>query len=178
MLASWGVLRSVDRVLDTPIDGVPRRGLLRISILLHDIGKFGSRTRGKYRFHFMRHEELSGAIIREKIDLGRYGLTPAQAEYVALTSEDHFVLGLMRKRARERGEYDMAFVQSEAFVQQAREIRAGHPDDFVEIGVLFIGDSLAKTPPDGGPERARSQHPVNVAVGSRYLQVVTERAEA
>lgn len=170
-LRSWGLWQSVDAFLQRPIDGVARWDLLRLTILLHDIGKFGARTRGKQRFHFTGHEKLSGTIIRHEIELTRFGLTARQIEYVALTAEDHFVLGLLRKRAREQGTYDESFTERPEFGVLCREIKREHPQDFVEIGVLFLGDSLAKANPESGPPAAVGQYGVNITVARRYLEV-------
>lgn len=171
-LERWGLWACVNEVLGQPIDGVGRWQLLEVTILLHDIGKFGARTRGRERFHFTRHEELSGAIIRRELDLERFGLSPAQVTYVARTAEDHFVLGLLRKVAREQGEYDVAFTSTPSFYRLCLQIKSDHPDDFVEIGVLFLGDSLSKANPQTGPESAVDQYDINIAVARRYLEVV------
>jgi len=176
-LRSWGLCAPVERVLDVPIDGATKRQLLRISILLHDIGKFGARFSGTRGFHFTHHERLSGEIIRSELHLARFGLTPAQIEYVARAAEDHFVLGLVRKRAREERIYDPEFTQSERFRRLAMQIKEEHPDDYVEIGLLFLGDSLAKTDPVTGPELAVSQYEVNVAVAHGYLDTVLKDRE-
>jgi hypothetical protein len=176
-LEEWDVLENVDAVLDETIDGVPKRALLRIAILLHDIGKFGARTRSKTGFHFAYHERLSGEIIRREIALARFGLTPSQIDYVALTAEDHFVLGLVRKRARGSGLYDLRFVDSPMFLALSEQIKAEHPIDFVEIGVLFLGDSLAKANPAEGPGPAVSQYDINITVARRYLAIVLGRAD-
>lgn len=171
-LRDWNLAAGVNAVLDSTVDDASRRDLLRVSILLHDIGKFGARTIGRSGYHFPRHEEVSGDIIREELDLPSYGLTAAQTEYIATTAQDHFVLGLMRKAARETGVYDAQFVESDAFEETVREIERTHPDDRVEIGVLFLCDSLAKSDPAAGPARAVSQYTVNTAVSRRYLELV------
>jgi hypothetical protein len=173
-LQEWGVWEAVDAALRKPIDDVTRWNLLRVSILLHDIGKFAARTWGNGRFHFARHETMSGDIIRSSLNLRRFGLTARQQAYVARTAEDHFVLGVLRKRAREQGQYDMSFIEGEAFRQTAEAIRREHPDDYLEIGVLFLGDSLSKTDPVDGPERAVDSYPINTAAARRYLKIVTE----
>jgi len=171
-LKEWGLWQPVSSMLAERIDGVGRGDLLRVAILLHDIGKFGARTRGKNRFHFSRHEELSGRVIREEIDFDVYELTHAQIEYIAMTAEDHFVLGQVRKRAREDGAYGTDFVRGHRFLAIVREIRNEHPRDFVEIGVLFLGDSLAKADPACGPERAVRQYYINIDLAHAYLNVV------
>jgi hypothetical protein len=171
-LREWGLETGVDAVLREPIDGGARRDLLRVAVLLHDIGKFGARRPGRGRFHFAHHEELSGEIIREELDLPSLGFTAAQTEYIARTAEDHFVLGIIRKAARERGEYDARFARSPLFRTLSLQTKKSHSEDFVEIGVLFLGDSLAKVDPATGPERAVSQYNVNIAVAREYLRIV------
>lgn len=171
-LCAWELANKVDLVLQQTIDGVTKYSLLRVSILLHDIGKYSARRQGRDRFHFAQHEEQSGEIIRSELDLPGIGFTSPQIQYIARTAEDHFVLGIVRKAARERGEYDEAFAHSTLFRTLSLRIKAAHPDDFVEIGVLFLGDSLAKVDPASGPERAVNQYNVNISVAREYLQIV------
>jgi hypothetical protein len=175
-LRSWGLEYEVDAVLWQTIDQVPRRDLLRATILLHDIGKFSARRLGRDRFHFARHEDQSGEIIRTELDLPGLGFTPDQTEYIARTAQDHFVLGIARKAARERGEYDEDFPRSPLFRTLSLQIEATHPEDSIEIGVLFLGDSLAKVDPATGPERAVSQYNVNIAVAREYLRIALDSA--
>lgn len=171
-LRSWKVDDCVDAAMSRPIDGIERRNLLRIAILLHDVGKFAVRYRGRYRFHFTEHEKASGDVVREELHLENFGLTAAQIEYIARTAEDHFVLALVRRKAREQQTYDAAYVESVGFEQLCRSIQGEHSDDYIEVGVLFLGDSLAKSDPQTGPEDARSQYDLNIVVAQRYLQTV------
>jgi hypothetical protein len=174
-LRAWRLWEETRAWLAQSVDSIERWDLLKISILLHDIGKFGSRTYDRGGFHFAGHEKLSGKIIREELHLERFGLTPAQIEYVALTAEDHFVLALTRKRARELGNFTPAFARSKEFREIAVKTRASHPNDFVEIGVLFLGDSLAKAD-ESGPEKAIAQNPSNEALARSYLEIVLKGA--
>jgi hypothetical protein len=174
-LQEWGVWHLVCDVLSEHIDGATRWELLHISVLLHDIGKFGARTHGPSGFHFARHEELSRRVIACELDLHRFGLTPAQISYVSLTAGDHFVLGLVRQKARQAGEYNAEFVQSSQFRTLCEMVIREHPEDIIEIGVLFLGDSLSKAEPPNGPERALSQYDLNVAVAHRYLDIAALR---
>jgi hypothetical protein len=175
-LREWGVYRAVDDVLHRCIDDAMRCDLLRASILLHDIGKYSARTRGRTRFHFAHHEDQSGGIIRDELDLPSLGFSEAQTEYIARTAQDHFVLGILRKAARERGEYDEHFPDTPLFRSLCLQIKADHPHDYVEIGVLFLGDSLAKVDRVSGPERAVSQYDVNIAMAREYLRIVLDSA--
>jgi hypothetical protein len=171
-LECWGVEEQVAEALAKPVDEVRRRHLLPVAILLHDIGKFAARTRDRERYHFWRHERLSREIILRELDLQRHGLTSAQVRYIAEAAGDHFVLGVVRKEARERGAYDLAFVESDRFREISLDIREEHPEDFVEIGVLFLGDSLSKLHPPEGPHLAMTQYDINIAVARRYLEIV------
>lgn len=171
-LREWGLWDPVNEHFRVPIDGATKWELLRVVVLLHDIGKFAARKRGRERFHFARHEELSRQIILQELDLARFGLTAHQIEYIARCAGDHFVLGIVRKRAREQGAYTHAFIASQAFVDLTRAIKREHPDNFTEIGVLFLGDSLAKLEPPDGPEVALTQYDLNIAAAHRYLNLV------
>jgi hypothetical protein len=175
LLTDWGLWPAVDSHLSGTIDGVSRWELLKVSILLHDIGKFAARRPGRKGFHFAGHEAWSGEIIRHEIALEQYGFTPAQVEYVARTAEDHFVLGLLRRHARSRGSFDAGFPSSPEFRRLVLEIREQHPTDFIEVGVLFLGDSLSKAEPGSGLDLALQQNPINLAVARAYLQIVTEK---
>jgi hypothetical protein len=172
LLSEWGVWPLVDERLSATVDGVTRWELLKVSILLHDIGKYAARRQGRKGFHFGGHEAWSGEIIRHELALARFGFTPDQVEYVARTAEDHFVLGLLRRHARDRGRFDLDFPLSPEFRKLALEIRVQHPDDFLEIGVLFLGDSLSKAEPGSGLDLALQQNPINLAVAKAYLHIV------
>ncbi|MGH2447044.1 MAG: hypothetical protein ACRDFS_00340 [Chloroflexota bacterium] len=171
-LESWGLWEPVRHVLEVHIDGVSKLNLLRIAILLHDLGKFGARTRGKERFHFSGHEKLSGQIVTDELDLAELGLTADQISYIGLAARDHFVLGTLRQNARSEGQFDAGFLASDRFEQLALEVKRQHPDDWVEIGVLFLGDSLAKANPPEGPEPALEQYQLNIDTAHRYLSLV------
>jgi hypothetical protein len=172
LLREWDLWEPVHQVLARDVDGVSRRDLLKVSILLHDIGKFAARRSGRRGFHFAGHEAWSGEIIRHEIDLSVYGLTARQIEYVARTAEDHFVLGLVRRDARETGSFDLSFPSTSRFREMALGIKSEHPDDHVEIGVLFLGDSLSKAEAGSGLDRALDQNPINLAVARAYLEIV------
>ncbi len=177
-LRAWRVWDAVDRALSCHVDGLTRWQLLHISILLHDIGKFGTRTQGARGFHFAGHESLSGRLIREDVGLDQFGLTGPQIAYVARTAEDHFLLGLLRKRARHQGTFSLEYTESQPFIEDVYRLKAEHPDDFIEVGVLFLGDSLAKAEPNAGPDRAVSQNEINVAVARRYLELTVGESES
>jgi hypothetical protein len=171
-LKSWGLWEQTRAWLARTVDDVERWYLLKIATLLHDIGKFGSRTVGSGGFHFAGHEKLSGEIIRNELHLERFGLSPDQVAYVALAAQDHFVLALARKNARQLGRFTLDFPRSKEFREFARNTQASHPEDYVEIGVLFLGDSMAKADPHEGPEKAVAQNPINEAVARAYLEIV------
>jgi hypothetical protein len=153
-LQQWGIKDQVDRHLDQEIDGQPKRDLLRASIPLHDLGKFTHRTfedkpDGSYKTAFTDHEAKSGEIIRDPKfadDLKRdYNLTDKQIEYIARCAELHFTLGILRKKAKMAGAYNMNFPNSPQFPELARDVMKSYPGFELEMGLLFIGDSMAKT---------------------------------
>lgn len=154
LLQKWGLKRQVDQHLSQEIDGQPKRDLLRAAVALHDLGKFTHRTfedesDGTYKATFTDHEAKSGELIREPgfVDgLKRdYNLTDNQIEYIAKAAELHFQLGILRSKAKQLGNYNMEFPRSPEFPALAREQMQQHPDMALEMGLLFMGDSMAKT---------------------------------
>lgn len=198
----WGVAAEVNTKLDEKVDGLPRRELLRIVSLLHDIGKFTARTleeeAGAMSTSFRDHETHSRDIIQSELkgDLLAMGLSEAQVAYVARCAGHHFELGKARRAAKDAGGYTIAFAQSPVFQRVAGEIIAKNSDVALEIGLMFIADSLGKTEvaatatTDEGIRDQKDQleqeihtkglnpriinqalqQPVNLEVGCRYLQ--------
>ncbi len=154
ILAKWGLQTQIDAAMSETIDGETKAELMRAAIALHDLGKFTHRSfdvaeDGSLHASFADHEARSGEHIREaEFQTGLkqdYGLTNAQIEYIAKCAELHFVLAILRDKAKLEGIYNMAFARSEAFPGLAREIMGRHPGFELEMGLLFVGDSLAKT---------------------------------
>jgi len=154
LLQKWGLKDQVDKHLDQEIDGQPKRDLLRAAVALHDLGKFTHRTfedepDGSYKATFTDHERKSGELIRDPAfaeALKRdYNLTDNHVEYIAKAAELHFQLGILRSKAKAMGKYNMEFPRSPAFADLAREQMQAHPDMALEMGLLFMGDSMAKT---------------------------------
>lgn len=158
-LRAWRLEPLAVSLFDERVDGLRKGDLLEVAIALHDVGKF-VRTfypdrRDPSRFHplYVAHEARSEAFIRAEPLRGRLaaaGLPPGAVDYVARAAGAHYVLGAMRDRIRFEGKaenvaYDLAFVASPAFAGLARGIAAERPDLSREIGLLYLGDSLAKT---------------------------------
>ncbi len=149
----WGVAESITAKLSTPIDGKTKEELLRISIPLHDLGKFArgfKEKNGKMEPDYKGHEAKSESIIRENPEvkglLQTYGLTEAQIDYIARCAGLHYELGKMRDEAKKSAlGFTIAFAQSEECRQACQEIASGFPEFQTEIGILFLCDNLAKT---------------------------------
>ncbi|MFZ1301320.1 MAG: HD domain-containing protein [Candidatus Microsaccharimonas sp.] len=153
-LTEWGVAEEVNEVLAQEIDGVPKKDLLNLASLLHDVGKFTARSLepqdGKTSAHFRDHEEQSGDIIRTALKdrLAEQGLTEDQIEYVAACAELHFELGKLRRSVKEQRfgvGYSLRFTKTYGFEEGARRIIKKNPDFAVEIGMQFIADGLSKS---------------------------------
>lgn len=154
MLQKWGVKDAVDRHMAQEIDGEPKRDLIKAGIALHDLGKFTHRQYepqddGGWKTGFGEHEVRSGELIRDpafKAMLNRdYGITDNQAEYVAKCAELHFELGILRNKAKNSGGWSIAYVNSPEFDHEAMALMDQHPDMALEMGLLYLGDSMAKT---------------------------------
>lgn len=163
-LAEWGLKDRADKVLDEKIDGLAKWQLLQITAMVHDIGKFTARTPHGFRDHEMH----SGKLLRNDLYdfLVRQGLTPRQIEYVATCAERHFELGKVRRKFRRR--YTRELVESDDFKATVRDIVASYPEVALEIGLIFIADSLGKT------AKPNAQLPINIAAARSYLQTWAE----
>ena len=154
-LEEWGIADDVAEAMSEEIDGVAKSDLLRMSIPLHDLGKFSGRrlkkrSDGTFDQDFPGHEAASGRIIRSaefsetfKRD---YGLTDAQVEYLARCAELHYELAKIRDRAKQTPMgYTMSFIKSPEFSKAADAIMDRFSDAALEVGLLYLADSLGKT---------------------------------
>jgi hypothetical protein len=200
----WGIYTGISMHMSEQIDGKSKAELLLISIAFHDLGKFARRFKeidGRLKPDYDGHEAKSQELIlreqRIKKLLEDYALTNAQIEYIARCAGVHYELGKMRSKAKESEMgYSIAFTRSNEFLSACKEITDMFCDLRVEIGVLFLCDSLAKTDiriaaendADIGKQNEWIKHtmqyqnlnpalmgairqgPVNIAVAKRYLQ--------
>ena len=154
-LKEWGVEDDVRQVLEEKIDGMSKDELLNMSIPFHDLGKFTKRTLktrkdGSVYPTYVRHEQASGEIIRWPAFSGmlrrEYGLTGKQIEYIARCAELHYELAIVRDVAKRSDMgYSFAFARSEGFREKAKDLLSRFPGFELEIGLLYLADSLAKT---------------------------------
>jgi len=157
-LQSWGVAEEVRTHLSEKIEGVSKEDLLRLSIVFHDLGKFTRREvktgkhgvpEGQYYVSFRGHEEDSGKIIREPVFsriLKKFGFTESQIEYIARCAELHYKLGVVRQNAKDKNEnFSISYTHSETFRNAVLQVMNESPEYKLEIGLLFLADSLAKT---------------------------------
>jgi hypothetical protein len=144
-----GIRDKVQEKMAEKIDGLTKDQLLAMAIPLHDLGKFTERKIERKERIFEDHEAASGRIIRSpkfsEMLKQEYNLTDAQVEYMARCAELHYTLGIVRDEALKSDMgYTLAFAQSEEFRELAKKIMEQNPDFQLEIGLLFLGDSLAK----------------------------------
>jgi hypothetical protein len=149
-LDAWGISADVDSYLNSRIDGRTKGELLRISMPLHDLGKFDKKQdleSGKFDFH--GHETRSREIILENLvntRLENEGLTQSQIQYVADCAGYHFELGFVRRAAKKtQMGYTIAYTQSDSCKRDLHSKLPDYKGFEVEIGLLYLSDSLAKT---------------------------------
>ncbi|MFC1801542.1 hypothetical protein ACFLZB_03680 [Nanoarchaeota archaeon] len=182
--------------LEKEIDSIPKKELIRISIPLHDLGKFQKTIKGE-KSDFSNHERKSQEIILNSDLLKEYGLTNRQIEYIARCAGNHYQLGFVRSIAKRSDlKYTLRFVKDPAFARTIKHYLPKFKGFEPEIGLLFLADSLAKTdiiiPAETDAEiqqytaqveqeiqrrklnpnliYAIKQRPVNIAVGKEYLR--------
>lgn len=203
LTAQWNISDEVKVALSEEIQGAPKAALLQIASLLHDLGKFTTRAlerqdNGTLLARFVGHEADSGTIVRTDLKnaLHKLGLRERQIEYVARCTEHHFDLGKARQVAIDNGGYTLAFARSETFKKVAQDMIKANPELALEVGLMFIADSLSKTrvmataDTDEGIDTQRAaleqeiqqkvldprlinqalQQPVNIEIGKQYLQ--------
>ena len=153
-LREWGIDQKINAYLDEKIDGISKKELLRLSIPFHDVGKLAGRyfkmKDGKPVAHYNGHEKLSEELIRRdgiiRQFLSSMGLTDSQIDYVATCAGLHYELGKIRDIPKKNGNgFTIAFTQSQQCKEYCLACMEEHPDFKVEMGVLYLCDSLAKT---------------------------------
>lgn len=154
-LKHWNINKKIKTLLCEKIDSLTKEQLFEISIIFHDLGKFShrkimERKDGSTYFSFKEHQDGSGIIIRKnkfKIKLKKiYPFSEKQIEYIAKCAELHYELGVLRNAAKKfKSGYSKEFLNSSLFNDECLKIIKKHPDFALEVGLLFLGDSLAKT---------------------------------
>lgn len=150
----WGFAQKIDQEMSQLIDGISKKRLFPLVILFHDLGKFAARKlkyekNGFRFFSFHKHAIASGEIIRSpKISnfLEKYGLTNLQIEYIAQCAELHYKLGDIREEGKKNKlKYNFNFIASDDFQKLAKKMMFCYSEFQLEMGILFLGDSLSKT---------------------------------
>ncbi|MBL7051644.1 MAG: hypothetical protein ISS01_00985 [Nanoarchaeota archaeon] len=143
-LEAWGMTKEIDRYFEKQIDGTPKGELLRLSLPLHDIGKF--LKKGKHDFD--GHEEESGRLILNSITyyLREEGLTDHQIHYVGFCAANHFKFGYIRRELKRFGEgYNLKNIRTNITRASIDRVSRTFKNFSYELGILYLVDSLAKT---------------------------------
>ena len=152
-LKSWNRLEAIEEHLSEKIDGISKSKLIYLGILLHDIGKFKKNYSKKLNWRviytFNKHEVYSQEIIQNDLYPllhDYYGLTDKQIEYIAMCARYHFELGFIREVGKKsQYGYSIAFVKSQEFKNAVLNALSSFEEYKIEVGVLFLADSYAKT---------------------------------
>ena len=152
-LKAWNRLEAIEEHLLEQIDGISKSKLIYLGILLHDIGKFQKNYSKKLNWRviytFNKHEVYSQKIIQNDLYPllhDYYGLTDKQIEYIAMCARYHFELGFIREVGKKsQYGYSIAFVKSQEFKDAVLDALPSFKEYKIEIGVLFLADSYAKT---------------------------------
>ena len=153
-LKRWKLDSKIEQKLSEQIDGKSKGELLHISIVFHDLGKFARNFKeknGKLSHNFYGHEATSEKLINEdefiyNLLSKTYELTPKQIVYIGRCAGLHFELGKARDATRKTDMgYTIVFANSDACQESCKEIADIFPEYNVEIGILYLCDSLAKT---------------------------------
>ena len=151
----WQVEDKIKSKLGVKIDNIAKHDLIKIGIILHDIGKFARNFKnegGKFEHNFYGHEAISEDLIVSKDSFihkllkNSFGLTIPQIVYIGRIAGLHFELGKSRDAARRASHgYSISFSHSKECQRICVDIAFQFPDFKEEIGILFLCDSLGKT---------------------------------
>jgi len=152
-LKAWNRLEAIEEHLSGKIDSISKSKLIYLGILLHDIGKFQKNYSKKLNWRviytFNKHEVYSQEIIQNDLYPllhDYYGLTDKQIEYIAMCARYHFELGFIREVGKKsQYGYSIAFVKSQEFKNAVLNALPSFEEYKIEVGVLFLADSYAKT---------------------------------
>ncbi len=153
-LKQWRVDKEVSRNLSERITKKTKAELLGISIALHDLGKFARASKekdGNLVPNYNGHSEKSEKLIMKNEQIRNllqetYRLTDSQVAYIARCAGLHYELGKVRDKVEKTGRcYNIGFVESEECKKACAWITEKLSEFEQEIGIMFLGDSLAKT---------------------------------
>lgn len=155
LCVKWEVQDKIKSKLDVKIDGRSKSDLIRIAIILHDIGKFARNIEiknGIIEHNFYGHEAISEKLIISKneyvnnILCFKFNLSSTQIDYIGRIAGLHFELGKSRDTARESIHgYTIDFSKTQECKNSLLNIASIFPEYKEEIGLLFLCDSLGKT---------------------------------
>lgn len=150
----WNLELKINAKLHEKIDNITKRELLGISGVLHDIGKFARTFKmydSKLEPTYFQHEIKSEILIKQNKVIYNllketHNLTENQVDFIARCAGLHFELGKTRNAIKESSlGFTIAFANSQECEKVFKEIATEYPLFKIEIGVLFLCDSLAKT---------------------------------
>lgn len=152
-LKAWNRIEAIEEHLSKQIDGISKSKLIYLGILLHDIGKFQKNYSKKLNWRviytFNKHEVYSQEIIQNDLYPllhDYYRLTDKQIEYIAMCARYHFELGFIREIGKKsKYGYSAAFAKSQEFKDTVLDALSSFEEYKIEVGVLFLADSYAKT---------------------------------
>jgi len=198
-LRAWNRLEAIKEHLSEKIDGISKSKLIYLGILLHDIGKFRKNYSKKLSWRviytFNKHELYSQEIIQNDLYPllhDHYRLTDKQIEYIGMCARYHFELGFIREIGKKsKYGYSAAFAKSQEFKDVVIDALPAFEAYKIEVGVLFLADSYAKTDvvfenrsdkeiledlkyQDLNPKliHAVKQKPVNLEIVKNYFDVI------
>lgn len=151
----WKVRDKINNKLCVKIDGKTKHDLIKIGIILHDIGKFARNFKnenGKIEHNFYGHESISETFIISEDSFihdllkNTLLLTIPQIAYIGRIAGLHFELGKSRDASRRSIHgYSISFSKSKECEKICLAIASQFIDFKEEIGILFLCDSLGKT---------------------------------
>ena len=154
---SWNMREQYTVWSTEMVDGIHKEELLRLGILYHDLGKITARHLSRTQhtkdpiypdFSFGSHEAASEELIQEHLApaLLALGYSPGQIIYIGRCAALHYEIAKIRDRIKHSAEgYSLRFVETEDFAREAKLLHIEYQDYAMEVGLMYLGDSFAKT---------------------------------
>ncbi len=182
ILKSNGLYEEVNKKLQEKVEGVDKKTLLEISIVLHDLGKvICLHDKSENRKHeFISAVLLDAGFLKNK--LRGMGLENRHISYIRRCVETHGVIGKeIRGELKAKEQLKLEYLDCDEVKKKCMELAKKYEDVSIEAGLFFICDSLGKfdisnvenfknKELDEELKYGIMQQPINLKLGQIYLK--------
>jgi len=145
LLKTEGFYGKVEERMQEKIEGVEKKTLFNISIVLHDLGKVTCLHQNR---EDRGHEYLSATLLDTEFlenKLKATGLEKEHINYIRKCIETHDVIGKrIRDELKRQGKLSLDYVNNEDVKERCKSLAKEYDDVKLEIGLFFLCDTFGK----------------------------------